>query len=251
MPRTKSILALAGGAGLANGAALASVIPAPNLAFVPYTAGQLADDPTLVNFNTFDIQVVVSSDRYSSADLRARLAPGGAFYIPPSQDSNAIQIPFLRNATGSRYLQVDTMVMAPIFNATRTIILGKSTFAPASQPRLIFPSNGSNFLDTNDPNGTAFEPANDMSLIDVSWADVPDVQQPGTSNGTFTIARLTIKVGSSGTFIGRVGSTGNPTHDVSFTYIFGVPEPASVSLMAAGLGAIALRRKSNPFPAQA
>jgi hypothetical protein len=249
MSRTKSMLALASGAVFVGSAAQASVIPVPTLVPVapPYTAGQLADDPSLAGFCTYDIQVVVSSatgqDRWASGDLRAQLSPGGMFYIPPATDSNQLQAPGTRNATGSRYLQVDTMVDVPIFNATRTTILGKSTFAPASQNGAVFPSNGSNFPDASDPNGTAFEPANDMRLVDVAWGDVQAALQPAGSNGTFTIARLTFKVGSSGTFIGRVGSTGNPSNPVTFTYIVGVPEPTSVALMGIGLGAVALRRR--------
>jgi len=262
MSRTKSMLALASGAVLAGSAAQASVTPVPTLVPVapPYAGtvgsgatatnltGAATDDPMLpAMWCTYDIQVVVSSatgqDRWASADLRAQLSPGGMFYIPPSSDSNGLQIPAVRNATGTRYLQVDTMVMVPIFNATRTTILGKSTFAPASQVGTVFPSNGSNFPDANDPNATAFEPANDMRLVDVAWGDVNAAGQPAGSNGTFTIARLTFKVGSSGTFIGRVGSTGNPSNPVSFTYVVVTPEPTSVALMGLGLGAVALRRR--------
>jgi len=248
MSRTKSMLALASGTVLAGTAAQASVTPLPNLVLVspPYTAGQLADDPSLSGFCTYDIQVVVSSataqDRWASADLRAQLSPGGMFYIPPTTDSNGLQIPAVRNATGTRYLQVDTMVDVPIFNATRTTILGKSTFAPASQSGTVFPSNGSNFH-IGDPNGTVFEPANDMTLVDAAWGDVNANLQPAGSNGTFTIARLTLKLGSQGTFIGRVGSTANPSNPVTFTYVLVTPEPTSVALMGLGLGAVALRRR--------
>lgn len=265
MSRTKSMLALASGAVFAGAAAQASVTPLPGPTLVgmtPYAGtvgtgqtgtnlgGAATDDPSLntpPGWCTYDIQVVVSSatgqDRWASADLRASLGAGGMFYIPPAQDSNALQIPAVRNAVGSRYLQVDTMVMVPIFNATRTTILGKSTFAPASQNGVVFPSNGANFPDANDPNGTAFEPANDMRLVDVAWGDVNAAQQPAGSNGTFTIARLTVKSGSTGTFLGRVGSTANPSNPVSFTYVLGIPEPTSVALMGIGLGAVALRRR--------
>lgn len=271
MSRTKSILALASGAVFAGSAAQASVTPFPTatspagsptlLAQTTYSGtagagatgtnlgGAATDDPNLntpPGWCTYDIQIVVSSatiqDRWASADLRAVLGTG-MFYIPPSQDSNGLQIPAVRNAVGSRFLQVDTMVMVPIFNATRTTILGKSTFAPASQTGVIFPSNGANFPDQNDPNGTAFEPANDMKIVDAAWGDVNAASQTAGSNGTFTIARLTVKAGSTGTFLGRVGSTANPSNPVSFTYVLGIPEPTSVALMGIGLGAVALRRR--------
>jgi hypothetical protein len=247
MSRTKSMLALATGAVFVGSAAQASVTPAPSLVLVspPYTAGQLADDPSLAGYCTYDVQVIVSSataqDRWASGDLHAQLS-SGTFYIPPAGDQNALQIPAVRNATGSRYLQVDTMVDVPIFNATRTTVLGKSTFAAASQQGPFFPSNGSNFH-TGDPNGTTFEPANSMTLVDVAWGDVNAASQVAGSNGTFTIARLTVKIGATGTFLGRVGSTGNPSNPVSFTYILGVPEPTSVALLGMGLGAVALRRR--------
>ena len=173
MSRTKSMLALATGAVFVGSAAQATVTPVPGSApgsgtgFVlvnpPYTAGQLADDSNLANFCTYDLQVIVDSsagqDRWASADLRAQLAPGGMFYIPPAGDSNQLQLPSVRNATGSRYLQVDTFVDVPVFNSSRTTILGKSKFAPAAQSGIIFPSNGSNFHVGGDPNNTNFEPA--------------------------------------------------------------------------------------------
>jgi hypothetical protein len=218
------------------------------------SAGALSDDPSLANYCIYDIQVIVSSasgqDRWASADLWALLGVGGSFYIPPSSggvptDSNYLQAPGVRNLAGQRFLQADSMVMSPVGSASRGGILGKSTFAPASQSGAVFPSNGSNFFDANDPNGTAFEPANDMRLIDVAWGDATALLQPASSNGTFTIARLAIKSGSAGTFIGRVGSTLTPSQPVSFTYIVdpAIPEPASALLVSLGLGAIALRRR--------
>lgn len=276
MSRTKSMLALATGAVFIGTAAQASVTPLPTLVPVsvpsgtpysntngqpaPFTqfysptieAGSSADQTAaggapLNTYCTYDIQVVVSSavaqDRWASADLRAQLAAGGSFYIPPGPfgtDSNFLQLPGTRNAAGSKFLQVDTMVMVPLSNATRGGILGKSKFAPASQVGEVFPSNGSNFLDSS---GTAFLPANDMLLVDAAWGDSGAATQAAGSNGTFTIARLTVKAGSQGTFIGRVGSTLDPNNPITFTYFLVVPEPTSMALMGLGLGAVALRRR--------
>src|SRR2546421_6257405 len=100
MSRRKSILALASSAIFVGSVAQASVVPinfngGPFTGWVmiaPYTAGQLADDPTLSNCYTFDIQVVVNSsqaqDRWAFADLRLKTYGSGKFYIPPAGDSN-------------------------------------------------------------------------------------------------------------------------------------------------------------------
>jgi len=257
------MLALAAGTVFAGSAAQASVTPLPNLVLVasPSSTGAYAqtgspsvgglqgtDDATLSGYCTYDIQVVVSSatavDRFSSADLRAQLGSGGMYYIPPNSDSNFIQPTTTRNAVGKRFLQVDTMVMIPS-SSSGIGIFGKSAFAPSGVTTPTMPSNGSNFLDPNDPNQTTFEPANDMSLVDAAWTTSVPNNTPTT--GTFTIARLTIKNGATGTFIGRVGSLLTPSSPVSFTYFLGgvavTPEPTSVALLGLGIGAVALRRR--------
>src|SRR5204862_3298950 len=68
MSRRKSILALASCAAFNGTLAYGSVTPLypsgtyfDNIPLVPHTAGQLADDPTLANYCTYDIQVVVDS----------------------------------------------------------------------------------------------------------------------------------------------------------------------------------------------
>jgi len=281
MSRSKSMLALAAGTAFAGSAAQASVLPfnfgngstspvgglytltpvpiPSGAAFNPQTStGATTDDPALANYCVFDLQVVVSSasgqDRWASADLRGQLNGGSQFYIPPSNpsdptvpvDNNYLQAAGVRNVPGQRYLQVDTMVMSPVGSASRGGILGKSTFAPATQTGEIFPSNGSNFLDSNDPNRTTFLPANSMNLIDVAWGDSTAALQPAGSNGTFTIARFTIKPGPNAAdfaFIGRIGSTLNPSQPASFTFAL-IPEPAAaIPMLCAGLSAVILRRR--------
>jgi hypothetical protein len=271
------MLAIAAGTVVAGAAANASVTPLPNLTLVTpaptqttgtpaLTSTAQVDDPGLSGYCTYDVQVVVSSasgpDHWASGDLRAQLGGGGKFYIPPGApfefdsdgnpgvfqavDQNFYQ-PSGNRAAPKRYLNADTMIVLPVSTAgSNGNILGKSAYAPASETGVTFPSNGSNFLTAfNTTDNTTFRAANSMDLVDVAWGDTGAASNNAT-NGTYTIARLTVKVGSQGTFLGRVGSTLNPTQPVSFTYILGggvIPEPTSVALLGLGLGAVALRRR--------
>jgi hypothetical protein len=258
------MVALAAGSVLSGTATQASVIPLPNLVPVVIPSGtgsysqagspgvggfQGTDDPSLSGYCTYDIQVVISSasgvDRFASADLRAQLSAGGQFYIPPSNDSNFVQPVAARNSAPTRFLQVDTMIMVPGVSSA-IAIFGKSAFAPMSQTGAVMPSNGSNLLDPYIPNGTVFEPANSMRLVDASWVTPNSNVTPTT--GTYTIARLTFKMeaGEQCTFIGRVGHYLNPSTPVSFTYIVGVvPEPTTVGVFCLATGSIALRRRRS------
>jgi hypothetical protein len=255
--RSRSILALATGSLVCGTRGNASVLPfdfAPNFpalqaTLVAHTAEQLADDPSLADYFTCDIQIVVSSasgqDRFSSADMRGVFTNNHKVYIPPSNDANFLQSPGIRNQPGTRFLQMDTFVNCPVFNATRGTILGKSTFAPTSQSGEVFPSNGSNFFDPNDPNGTAFMPANSMTIIDVAWGDPQAPSRADAADGTFTIARITMPNSASGleSVLVRMGSTLTPSQPVTATYWLGYfPEPGSSTMLACAIGAICLRR---------
>jgi len=137
---------------------------------------------------------------------------------------------------------MDTVVMSPVFDATRGAIVGKSVFAPASQAGPVFPSNGSNFVDPNDPSGTTFLPANSMDIVDVAWGDNQAAFYSDNADGTFTIARLSIHVGAFFVLQGRVTSSLDPSHPSTFV-ISDLPEPASVGVLAVSIGAVALRRR--------
>jgi hypothetical protein len=218
---------------------------------VPTDTGALAADPSLSQYTVFDLQVQIDSgDHWAGADLRAQLLGGAKFYIPPANDSNTAATAATRNA--NPYLRDDTMVFAPGTNGTRATILGSSSRKVPPDSIATFPSNGNNFLDDSDPNGTATLPANDMMLVDVQWGDTG----AATNNlsGVQTIARLVVKTqgvattnGVWGTVVGKVTGTSNPGTSNFFTFLLApagvVPEPTSVALMGLGLGAVALRRR--------
>src|SRR5947207_1409259 len=105
------------GASAARATTTASFVP------VPISANAIADDPSLANDQSWDLQVgLPAGDKWVLADIRAVLS-SGTFYIPPAHDSNVIQ-PTLMNTAGTRYLQFDTMVMRPIFDPGTQILGG-------------------------------------------------------------------------------------------------------------------------------
>jgi hypothetical protein len=217
---------------IARGTTTASLVP------VPISAGALADDPNLANYQTYDLQVgLPAGDKWVGADIRAVLT-SGKFYIPPANDSNIIQ-PSLTNNMGTRYLQFDTMLMRPVFRDGVDIISG-SFFSPdPNNP--VFPSNGNNLKDPNDPNGTAFLPANDQMIVDAEFRD----PQPGSATyatpGTYTIARLTVSNAATGQLDARVFDSQTPTNPVTFHFV--IPEPSGLITCMTLLGCfVAIRR---------
>jgi hypothetical protein len=250
MSRSKSLLALAASATLSASATWSGgsvvLFNGPFFGVTPVAHGSAeVDDFRLGTYFTFDLKVVVSSasgqDRWTSADMRVTLLNGGSggFYIPPALDSNYLQAPAVRNQIGQRFLQMDNMVMSPVFSDSRGSITGKSVFAPASQTGPVFPSDGSNL-----PNGTGFVPANDQSVIDVAWADPQAGSFFDNADGTFTIARITLPVGRFFVLQGRITSLMDPAHPTTFV-ISDLPEPACATMLGAGFGAVCLRRRRD------
>jgi hypothetical protein len=262
----------AGALASASSAALASVVPfssgsavtisGPNAGtyltptLVPTDPAAVADDPALANSQTFDIQVSISAgDHWAAADMRAQLYGNVHFYIPPTLDSNIVAASTQRNAIGTRYLRDDTFVAAPALSTARTTLLGSSSRKTPPDQVFTFPSNGSNFVDQNDPNGTALLPANDQMLVDISWCDATATSN--TVTGVQTIARLTIltpagdivgdptQSGIFGYIAGKVTGINNPGTSSFYTFVLQVPEPATMMLMLGAVGAMAWGRRRS------
>jgi hypothetical protein len=233
--------------GLANGSY-------PYVLEVGLDTGARQDDPSLWNYVGFDLQVSIDSgDHWAGADLRAVLFGSAKYYVPPANDSNTAASVAQRNTVGTRYLRDDTMVFAPGLNGSRVSIVGSSSRKSPPDAIPTFPSDGNNFFDPNDPNGTATNPANDRMLVDVQWQD--NTASTNSSTGVQSIARLTFldrpAYHSDGEVWGyvvyRVRGTNVPGYSNYATFLLGefVPEPASACLMSLGLGAIALRSRTT------
>src|SRR5205814_3342698 len=146
---------------------------------VPISSAALSADPSLSNYKTYDLQVVVGSgDDWAAADLKANLS-SGSFYVPSSFNSNYVQ----KNVWASHpNIEFDTFITAP--NFTTPVVLGRSTY----------------------PNPQTGDPIFNSTTVDAAWGDFPN-----TGAGTFTVARLTISNGATGTIQGRFGHTADGT----------------------------------------
>ena len=160
----------------------------PSLVPVAISATAKTADPQLANDKSFDLKVTISSgDDWASGDLKLTLS-GGTFYIPSSSNSNQA-VPALWPSKPN--IQFDTFVTGPNFEAVS--ILGKS-YLTATGGAAVFSS----------------------TQIDVAWGDLNS-----TGAGTFTIARLTMTSGASGTAQGRVAAVSRPINPTNFSLNIG------------------------------
>jgi hypothetical protein len=258
----------------AGNAANAARYGAPGTPVPLYDPLALAADPALANYVTQDLQVTISAgDRWASADAQtsssnstASSNPVGAisetFYAPPSALSGATDQDgpqrTVYQAAASRNFKYDTWINTILstgvadtsdgttvyWGTTGLSIAGGGTFpvnhgtAAAVLPRT---ADNPNFVGGADAG---------LHTIDVAWGD----QQAGNRTyplpGTYTIARITYIPKAPGAapdyLVGRVGSTLTPNDALPYAFALEpVPEPTSLALIGLGLGAIALRRRSQ------
>jgi len=216
---------------------------------VPISAGAKTDDVSLSisNYVCYDLRISISpGDHWLRGELHAGTIPESKFYAADNTQGGYTPEFQSSTRTGERQLAYDTAIMAPGFSGSRVRILGSSSRKlPAPDQIPTFPSNGHNWqtgedVITGDP---VYAPANDMRIVDVSWADNdPDTN---TSIGIVTIARFTMVHASNAEgfnffVVGSVTSASAPNAPVPFSIN---PEPASLALICTGLGAMALRRR--------
>jgi len=219
MSRTTKMLAAAVGVTLLSSAAQASI------SFVGLTpraiaAGDVAADPTLAGYQSYDLQVSISpGDHWAAASLLGTLGTG-TFYVPASFDAD----------TGLQTIAA----FVPNLNS--------DTFL--SRPGLSDPGSGAVLGSASGaPSPTFPKASTDKKTIDVAWGDVNATQN--NLSGIQTIARLTATTNAIGSFTGVLKVTSDPSSNTPFTFQIGgvVPEPTSLAMMGLGLGAVALRRR--------
>ena len=273
MSRTKSMLAIAAAATMFGSAAKAAVSPV-GLTLVPHTTQGLADDVNLSNYCTYDLQVNITGtgsqvgspgpgDRWISSDLRAILSTG-TFYVPAKKngisDNDKPQTDFWPSSTLHPAIEDDTFITSPgKGRSSDDPVNGWNPFDPVNNPSgphsqygfdvsshfsLLGPATGL-------PGGTLASTAtfprtgNSKQTVDAAYGDTANASAD-YPDGVYTLARLTVTVGTNGTVIGDVSAKSDPTHPVQFSFNIGggpTPEPTSVALLGIGLGAVALRRR--------
>jgi len=145
----------------------------PKFIAVPIDAAALTADPSLANFKSYDLQVTVTgTNRWTAAQLLIKLKTG-AFYLP----TGATQAPQEISWATDPKLKFHNFVSASGFD-NPTILGG----AQSGQPATI--------------NAKEFS---------IAWGQIGS-----TATGTFTIARITIRNGSTGALNGKTGSFEQP-----------------------------------------
>src|SRR5437867_1980314 len=146
---------------------------AVKLVAIPISNAALMADPSLANFKSFDLQVTVTgNDHWSAGELIIKLKTG-SFYLP----SGAQNTPQQSLWSFQPNMEFHNFVSGPGF-ADPSLLVSP---VPDQQPTI------------------------SSKLFSIDWGVI------GSANtGTFTIARLTIQNGSTGTLNGKTGDTNSP-----------------------------------------
>jgi hypothetical protein len=233
-------VAVAAGLALSTSAvsiAAASVIP--TLVQIPVDPDALADDPSLANYDVYELRTSLSAgDHYYFNEFHAELSTG-KFYIPPDHDSAMVASHDLLVGVGTRYLRDDTFACVPILSSQNTLVMS------LSGPNPIVPSNGHNIV--IDPTGPTYAPANAQNVFEIHMGDTSANNTTYSTPGVYTVARLTVEKGSIGTIVGQMASRDiyPPT---TVPYTFTVPEPGRAMLIGGfGCASMLLRRTRRAF----
>jgi len=258
-------MAMAVAAVVGTAASQASVIP--SVVNVPIEAAAIAADPALANYKTYDLRVTISAgDHWSSADMQS--APGtlgsstpgavgaithGQFYAPPSTLSGAADADVpqraVYNIVANRNYKYDTWTntIPNLANADGDFWGNSGIFNSQGATYPVNHGSSASVLPrtTDNPNVAGGADLG-LHVIDIAWGDTSAGTRTYPTPGTYTIARVTTNDTGGDWLLGRVGSTSDPNNSVPFSFqIPGVPEPTSLALIGLGLGAIALRRRSQ------
>jgi hypothetical protein len=145
----------------------------PKFVAVPIDAPALSADPSLANFKSYDLQVTVTgSNRWTAAQLLIKLKTG-SFYIP----SGAELTPQESDWSGNPKLKFHNFVSTSGFSDP--IVLGGAQ--------------------------TGQQATVSSKEFSIAWGQIGS-----TATGTFTIARITIQDGSTGSLNGKIGTKDQP-----------------------------------------
>jgi hypothetical protein len=188
---------------------------------VPISAAAVAADPSLANYNCWDVRVALSGtpvDHFTVADFESILS-SGSFYSPPGGGD----IPVSPTPPSLAY---DTFVTLP-------------GFAVGMNPQLIYIPGSGDMLQPGS-NVAKFPRAGEQqSQFSVVWGTPDHSLQP--LNGDYLIAQLTVSKDAAGPVVGYIGASSSSLPQFAPSGFFSngvivVPEPATVgAIMIAAL----------------